>query len=249
MEVHHQHSLKLIQCLSRLEGEETKTLAKMELMSITSELMPGGKPKFLEVVKYPAIAKLATLYGKKTIRKALYLMVKDLCSSLNIAHNMNEDQVIEAAAMLLDECDNFRLEDYQMMFALAKRGQLVEFKHQLDISVIGNMLDEYYKRRAFAAEQHRIEEQKAEKQRFEQMSVPKIETGEGEFTFSDVLQKFTEWQKENGEQVEAGLMSERYKAQQQWAINASAAGVDIESVRKEFEGVVLPKIEPQKTKI
>jgi hypothetical protein len=42
----------------------------------------------------------------------------DFCSSINVLRNMNEDQMIEAAAMLIAECGNFRLEDYVMMFSM-----------------------------------------------------------------------------------------------------------------------------------
>jgi hypothetical protein len=60
---------------------------------------------------------------------------------------MNEDQMIETASMLLDECDNFRLEDYVMMFALAKRGQLVKIFDRIDIDLVGEIMNEYWFKR------------------------------------------------------------------------------------------------------
>ncbi|MBK7885497.1 MAG: hypothetical protein IPJ81_18160 [Chitinophagaceae bacterium] len=78
-------------------------------------------------------------------------MIKDFCSSLNVVRNMNEDQMIEAAAMLLDECENFRLEDYMIMFSMAKRGELVKIMDRIDLQVITAMLDEYFTRRKLAA--------------------------------------------------------------------------------------------------
>ena len=99
------------------------------------------------VIKYPSIERLCQEYGKKSLRVAILILVKDLCNSLNVVRNMNEDQMIEAACMLLDECGDFRLEDYVMMFSLAKRGQLVKIMDRIDIDTIGKMLDEYWKMR------------------------------------------------------------------------------------------------------
>jgi hypothetical protein len=57
---------------------------------------------------------------------------------------MNEDQMIDCASMLLDECGTFRLEDYQVMFTMAKRGKIGKIMDRLDISVISQLLDEYW---------------------------------------------------------------------------------------------------------
>ncbi len=119
---------------------------------ITGELMPEGKPTFLQVIRYPMIKSLVDLHGKKTMLKVLFLMVKDFCNSLNVVRNMSEDQMIEAAAMLLDECDNFRLEDYVMMLQMGKKGQLTRIMDRIDISLVSEMMDEYWIRRKNAAQ-------------------------------------------------------------------------------------------------
>src|SRR4051812_29053217 len=109
-----QHSQKLIQCLISMDLPEKKSEAKMEFLTLTSNLMPGGNPTYLDVIKYPMVRFLVEEVGKKTMLKVIYLLVKDFCSSLNVVRNMNQDQMIEAASMLLNECGNFRLEDYAM---------------------------------------------------------------------------------------------------------------------------------------
>lgn len=141
----------LMQCLIKLETP-TKTEAKMELISLTSELMPGGVPSFLEVIKYPMVRDLISEIGKKKMLAILVLLVKDFCSSINVVRNMNEDQMIEAGAMLLDECGNFRLEDYVMMFSLAKRGQLIKILDRIDLQLIGEMMDKYWDKRNSVAQ-------------------------------------------------------------------------------------------------
>lgn len=122
----------------------------MELLAMTGELMPAGKPRYLEVIQYPMIRSLIAEHGRKTMLKVLFLLVKDFCASLNVVRNMNEDQMIEAASMLIDECDNFRIEDYIMMFSMGKKGELVKIMDRMDIQVITCMMDEYWRRRFIA---------------------------------------------------------------------------------------------------
>lgn len=154
----HQRSLQLMQYLINVEiaantkNEKAIGKAKMELVIATGEMMPGGKPAFKELLKLPPIQVLHQQYGRKHMLKVLMLMVKDLCQSLNVVRNMDEGQMIEAAAYLLDECGDFRLEDYTMMFAMGKRGQLVKILDRVDLQVIGQMLEEYWHVRADAAQ-------------------------------------------------------------------------------------------------
>lgn len=154
------HSQQLMQCLIKLEVPEYTQNAKMELVAISRRLMPEGKPNYLGVIRYPMIKELIDAYGRKTIHKVLYLMVKDFCSSLNVVRNMNQEQMLECAAILLDDCGNFRLEDYTMMFSMGKRGHLIKIYDRLDISVITEMLDEYWRKRNEMAERQYIEQNK-----------------------------------------------------------------------------------------
>lgn len=119
---------------------------------MTNELMPEGQPMYTSVVKYPTISSLVETEGKKKMLAVLVLLVKDFCSSVNVVRNMNEDQMIEAGSMLLEECGNFRMEDYVMMFTMAKRGALSEVKimDRIDIQVISTIMDAYWQRRSAA---------------------------------------------------------------------------------------------------
>ena len=134
-------------------GKLARTEGKMELLSLTSELMPKGAPNFLGVMKCPPMELLRQEKGANALRTVIIILVRDLCNSVNVVRNMNEDQIIEAACMLLDECGDFRLEDYVMMFSLAKRGNLVKIFDRLDIETIGKMLDAYWQMRYEAGKQ------------------------------------------------------------------------------------------------
>lgn len=129
-----------------LEPKE-RTANKMAYLQITKELMPAGKPEFLTVVKYPKINDLVQERGEPVIMLILAVMIRDFCATMNVVRNMNEDQILEAAAMLLNEAGNFRLEDYTVMFALAKKGQLFEVRDRIDLQVITAIADAYYAQR------------------------------------------------------------------------------------------------------
>lgn len=126
---------------------EQKTANKLALIKITHELMPGGKPAYLEVVKYPKITDLVQARGEPVIMLILSVMIRDFCATMNVVRNMNEEQILEAAAMLLNECGNFRLEDYAIMFTMAKKGQLFEVRDRIDLQIITAIADAYYAQR------------------------------------------------------------------------------------------------------
>lgn len=147
-----QRSMQLITSIIKLEVNKLE--AKMELMDFSSQLMPDGKPNFLAIVSYPMIRSLVQEQSRKTMHKVIFLLIKDFCASMNVVRNMNEDQMIEAAGMLIDECGNFRLEDYVMMFQMAKRGQLFDIHDRVDLQVITRMLDRYWQIRHEAGESH-----------------------------------------------------------------------------------------------
>lgn len=149
---------QLMQFIPKLDNPAEKSLAKIQLMGAVSELMPQGKPDYLGVVKYPMVKDLAVQMGAGNMLLMLSAIVRDFCASVNVSRNMNGDQIVEAAAMLLDECGNFRLEDYVMMFTLAKRGELVKIYERVDLSVITEIMDRYWERRRDAAEEAQVKE-------------------------------------------------------------------------------------------
>lgn len=142
-----------------MEIPERKSEAKMELMMMTSQLAPSGKPDFASVIQYPKISELIVSEGKRKVLALVTIIVRDFCASINVVRNMNEDQVIESAMMLVEECGNFRLEDYVMMFSMAKKGSLdVKIYDRIDIQVITQILDAYWLIRHRAGKQIQQEE-------------------------------------------------------------------------------------------
>lgn len=122
------------------------TEAVLEISQHLSVYMPQGKPAFAAIASEMPLTRLIEVQGKATLTKAVFLLVKDFCSCINVVRNMNEAQMTEAALFLLDECGNFRLQDYVVMFQLAKRGRLPGIKifDRIDITVIEQILDSYW---------------------------------------------------------------------------------------------------------
>ena len=145
-----------MQCLINYDNAlpEKKVEAKMDLILKTNELMPKGIANLTAVVKYPKIADLVVSEGRKKMLAVIVLLVKDFCGSVNVVRNMNQEQMIEAGLMLLDECGNFRLEDYVMMFSMAKKGQfpVVKIWDRMDIQIVTAIVDAYWTRRKEAGE-------------------------------------------------------------------------------------------------
>ena len=148
-----QRSKNLVKCLT--DGN------KLELAELISDLIPNGKPDLIGVVNYPKISKLIEENGRQGVRATIFLIVKNFCESLNVVRGMNEDQMIEAASFLIDECGNYRIEDYLIMFTMAKRGQLVKILDRLDIQIIGQIFSEYDRLRYMEGERAYMAEIKA----------------------------------------------------------------------------------------
>lgn len=212
--------MKLMQCLGRLETEQTKGLAKMDMMARVNELMPSGNPAFRDIIHYPTIKQLEKEYGKTAMLGTLCILINDFCNSVNVVRNMNNDQVIEAAAFLLDECDNFRLEDYVIMFTMAKRGTLdVRIMDRVDIDLINKILNAYWVIRFEAGQRIQESELQEDNRRWDRPDrvipdTPEDEAKEKEKSarFGQLVGIMTAWQKEEREEAEKKRKAEADKA-------------------------------------
>ncbi len=161
-------------------------------------LMPEGKPDFEQIEKRPSIKQLTKEFpdGRNEVRKAIMRLVKNFCDSLNLIRPMSDMQQVEVAVMLLEECGDFRLEDYVIMFAMGKRGQLVKIMDRVDINIISMMHDEYYKRRRHEA-MNRLERYESD---YGIAALPPVEGDEKDIRaserFSKLVGMMTAWQGE-----------------------------------------------------
>lgn len=233
----HQYSEQLIACLIKLEHNDpaARTDAKMEMMTINSRLMPSGNPDFKSIRHYTPVVKLAEQIGKKNMLRVLSLLVKDFCSSLNVVRNMNDDQMLEAAGMLYDECDTFRLEDYQMMFTLGKRGHLVRILDRVDINVITQMMDAYWSMRDTAGKKIQEEEFKQHEREWNENTSGDIMTEQ----FGQLVGIMTAWdeeeQQKKSEEAAKKRKSRQDDIEKRARDYAEKQGVNYDEVLKQFK--------------
>lgn len=210
-----------MQCIALINAPDdtARQMAKLDVVTATTDLMPQGKPNFADIRFYPSIVQLVQNTGKATMVKVLHMLVLDFCRSVNVVRNMNEDQMIEAAAFLLDECGNFRLEDYVMMFAMAKRGQLGKIMDRVDIQVIGEILDRYWAYRDESGKKLQEQEVREVDNQINAKHLP---------VSDNVVSKLTEWVNSLPEDEEKEIDRSGVEAY------AKLHNVDIDEVVKQF---------------
>lgn len=122
--------------------------------------MPEGNPDFARLRQFPMVKQLAHDVGKLQIQTALVALITNFCRSINVVRNMGEDQVIECAMYLLDECKDFTMEDYLIMFTMAKRGKLGAILDHVDVLVIAEIHGQYIRHRVQGFRRIQEEERK-----------------------------------------------------------------------------------------
>jgi len=166
-----------------LKGEEAEIIINPAKMTMVGRaVMPGGKPDMKAVKGYPSIVKLVENFGQPTLIKAIFLLIQNYCASVNVVRNMDVNQMTDAAIFLLEECESCRLEDYYIMFQMAKRGQLKindgkGIMDRIDITIITQIHSGYLNFRA--EEGIRLREERDNELRMERLnSTQKLIGGE-----------------------------------------------------------------------
>lgn len=195
--------------------------------------MPAGNPDFRTIRYREPLKELIKQHGEATIVKVLYTIIADFCNSLNVVRNMNSIQITEAAAMLVNECDDFRLEDYAVMFTLGKRGQLVKILDHVDINVIGVMLDEYYKVRRMAGQRLAEEDFNKDEEKYRQRPLPPTTEEEKEMDerWGKLVGEMTAWKEADDEREEAEMAKKRYVQVKGYAL---LNGINIKALEKQY---------------
>lgn len=112
--------------------------------------MPGGEPDFASLINRSSLRDVAKVSGVSQTKAMISILVKGFCSSLNVVRNMNQVQLMECVVYLMDECRDFTMEDYLIMFTMAKRGKLGTVMDHVDIEVIADIHLEYIRHRQAA---------------------------------------------------------------------------------------------------
>lgn len=129
------------------------------ITELASELLPKGTPDFKGIRNFTPIQTLleSELATRTEIREILTLLVMNFSESMNVVRNLNATQAIEIVEMLIDESEDFRIEDYFIMFQLAKRGKIGDIRDRIDIQLVSKLIDEYWHLRKKEGERLRDE--------------------------------------------------------------------------------------------
>lgn len=235
-----------------MEVEQNFMSAKLELSNIASNLVVKYKPDFDLITSHTSIKTLALNkevggIGKQAVLKSVFVLLKDFCGSVNVVRNMNESQMIDAAAMILDEVDDFRMEDLVAMFSMAKRGQLFEIRDRIDLQIISKILDVYYIMRQEWIYNKQIEESDRYKRQLGEQSAGDLSDGE-----IDVSKRLLEFvvdafkpKKMNYSQSPEDLerAQKEFEKQREKAIKeyAEKNGIDVEMVKREINHPTITK--------
>jgi len=212
----------------------------LALVTATKHLMPAGVPAFNIIRERPTIAVLAKEMGEVDVAKVLYLMVKNFCDSFNVVRNMTVPQMVESASLLLDECGDFRIEDYHVMFTMAKRGGLIDIRDRIDVSMIGRLMDEYFKYRNEEGKKIQEREFSSADNSYNSKYVPPIAEDEAAASarFSEVVKRLTDHVRElNEEERKIAQQKEAEAAEkrrQQVEAYARRNGINWEEFDKQF---------------
>lgn len=140
-----QLSRRLIECLAKLESEEQRFDAKLQLSRLHNVLIPSGTPDYLLTVKFKTIGQQIEIYGKQTILKSLFLLIKDFAGTFNVVRNMTDDQMVDCALLLTENYKhtNYRIEDFVQFFQVAKTGRYGKVFDRIDAPMILELLDRF----------------------------------------------------------------------------------------------------------
>ena len=141
------------------------------LTELATELLPKGNADFKAVRQFTPIQSLLDneTASLTDIRETLTLLVMNFSESMNVVRNLNATQAIEIVEMLIDECGDFRIEDYFIMFQLAKRGKIGDIRDRIDIQLVSKLIDEYWTYRNNEGKRlQELEDKEKAQQRMEQ---------------------------------------------------------------------------------
>lgn len=141
------------------------------LTELATELLPKGNADFKAIRKFTPIQSLIDnqIASLTDIREMLTILVMNFSESMNVVRNLNATQAIEIVEMLIDECGDFRIEDYFIMFQLAKRGKIGDIRDRVDIQLVSKLIDEYWDYRHKEGKRlQELEDKEKAQQRIEQ---------------------------------------------------------------------------------
>ena len=113
----------------------------------------------------PALATLKKESGEKKVVTIISAWILDLNEFFNVQHKMKPAQIMQTAAMLLDDFYYFKIADINLIFSNAKKGKYGNLYGSLDGSKIYSWFEQHDRERAEACYQEKLKEHDIIKER------------------------------------------------------------------------------------
>lgn len=134
---------------------------RLELYRYQSQL------KVQEAINGTALATLRRA-DEAALLKAVKTLIVALSDSLNLAHNLNEGQVVEITFLIAERYYYLKLEELVLVFKKAKMGEYGKTYNRLDVQIIFEWIDKYFcsEERALVLEREARQYKQREKQQY-----------------------------------------------------------------------------------
>jgi len=123
-----------MQCVQ--EGDKSKIVALSSKVSIQTSLVA------------PTLKTLEKKYGLDDLASLISMLILQTASYLNLSNNINEDQSLETAFLLLEKYPHETIDDFIVMFKNAKKGEYGEIYNRLDGQLIFKWMEKYLEEKA-----------------------------------------------------------------------------------------------------
>lgn len=142
----------------------TTTLIKCILQNDKLELAITEKNMTIEkALAGTTLTNLSKSIGEKNTLKVVYTLILNVSNYFNVAHSMNQDQALQTATLVLDKYPVETVEDFVMIFKMAKRSELGTILHRIDGTVIFEWCARYFDLKYAKKDELRHKEVKSEK--------------------------------------------------------------------------------------
>lgn len=90
------------------------------------------------------LTNLSKSMGENNTLKVVYTLILNVSNYFNVAHSMNQDQALQTATLILDKYPVETVEDFVMVFKMAKRNEFGTILHRIDGTVIFDWCARYF---------------------------------------------------------------------------------------------------------
>lgn len=200
---------------------ETKSLV---YSMMCAKLTPKGNPDFSILRDRPWIKNMEQQYGAHRVLAALIVIISNFNKMLGVVRPMTAIQINDCAVHLLNEAGNYRIEDYVMMFTMAKAGKLGKIMDRIDLEMVCRFHEEYDRLRSDYGQRMQEEQVRQEEKKLLSDPPPPDHDPTQKFDITEVLEKYKKIQLESRVAYVENLENKEYKMFEKRLAEATESG-------------------------